>query len=133
MFSIIFFSCLISVSKQTADSCSSQPSGRKGSTVNSDHCSFAAMEDIENSRNGDNRNANDFETTSGNFEIAQKNYEKTDKNNMALVLYNQETILPMHKSERSFKFVGREIKIQQNWSGLGVAAVVWDAVSYSYA
>lgn len=45
----------------------------------------------------------------------------------ALVVYNENNVLPMHKGERKFKFVGRDIKITQDWTALGVAAVVWDA------
>lgn len=51
------------------------------------------------------------------------------ENSMAVVLYNEESILPLHKRERTFKYCGKEITIKQDWSGIGVAAVVWDAVS----
>lgn len=51
------------------------------------------------------------------------------ENSMAVVLYNEESVLPLHKRERTFKYCGQEITIKQDWSGIGVAAVVWDAVS----
>ena len=33
------------------------------------------------------------------------------------------------KETKRFTFVGREIVIKQKWEEIGVAAVVWDAVS----
>ena len=127
MFYIIFLFCLISVAKQTLDHCSTQPIYQKENTVTSDHCSVDAMENIEHTRNDDARNSNNFVTNIKSSTLTENNHEKSDS--MALVLYNEESILPLHKSERHFEFVGREIRIKQNWSGLGVAAVVWDAVS----
>ena len=50
------------------------------------------------------------------------------KPEMALVLYNEDSVLPFRKPERAFHFVNRDILIKQKWANLGVAAVVWDAV-----
>ncbi|KAK7507676.1 hypothetical protein BaRGS_00001611 [Batillaria attramentaria] len=46
---------------------------------------------------------------------------------MALVPYNEESIAPVHKPQRQFEFLGHQLTIRQDWSRLGVAAVVWDA------
>lgn len=46
---------------------------------------------------------------------------------MALVIYNEDNIFPLHKKERKFSYAGNDIVIKQDWSGLGVAAVVWEA------
>ena len=127
MFYFILLPCLISVSIQTKGHCSLKQSDRKGSAVTSDHCSIDTMEDIEYPSSGDTTNSIDCGTKSVMVDSPQKSYDKPGS--MAVVLYNEESILPMHKSERRFQFAGREIKIQQNWSELGVAAVVWDAVS----
>lgn len=50
----------------------------------------------------------------------------------AVVLYNEDTILPLHKHSRTFKYVSRDIVIKQEWKKLGVAAVVWDAVRFLF-
>ena len=51
---------------------------------------------------------------------------------MALVPYT-ENALPalakLHNSTATFHLAGREVRLQQDWRGSGVAAVVWDAVS----
>lgn len=51
---------------------------------------------------------------------------------MALVPY-VENSLPalskLHKSSAHFRFVDRDLRLAQDWRRLGVAAVVWDAVS----
>lgn len=40
-------------------------------------------------------------------------------------------ILPMfHQENRSFSFAGREWIIKQQWEEIGVAAVVWESVSF---
>ena len=52
------------------------------------------------------------------------------KPEMALVLYNEDSVLPFRKPERAFHFVNRDILIKQKWANLGVAAVVWDAVMF---
>ena len=39
------------------------------------------------------------------------------------------TLGNFHTEERVFNFAGKEITIVQKWQDLGVAAVVWDAVS----
>ncbi|KAH3708308.1 protein N-lysine methyltransferase METTL21A-like [Dreissena polymorpha] len=46
---------------------------------------------------------------------------------MALVLYNEDNVLPLHRDKRTLKYVSRDIVIKQEWKKLGVAAVVWDA------
>jgi len=47
----------------------------------------------------------------------------------ALVLYDEAKISPFYLDSRRYKFVEKEIVIKQDWKNLGVAAVVWDAVS----
>lgn len=51
---------------------------------------------------------------------------------MALVPY-VENSLPvlskLHNSSAQFRFVNRDLQLAQDWKRLGVAAVVWDAVS----
>lgn len=51
---------------------------------------------------------------------------------MALVPY-VENSLPvlskLHSSSAHFRFVDRDLRLAQDWKRLGVAAVVWDAVS----
>lgn len=50
---------------------------------------------------------------------------------MALVPYETEVIglQRFHKPLASFSFANHTIQIRQDWRQLGVAAVVWDAVS----
>ena len=70
-----------------------------------------------------------FKSSQMEPENSQVHQNKENRNSeMAVVLYNEDSILPLHKTDRSFHFVNRDIKIKQNWSALGVAAVVWDAV-----
>ncbi|XP_069107770.1 protein N-lysine methyltransferase METTL21A-like [Argopecten irradians] len=45
----------------------------------------------------------------------------------AVVIYDESKISPFHKPNRKFLFVGKELVIKQDWEGLGIAAVVWDA------
>ncbi|XP_033728544.1 protein N-lysine methyltransferase METTL21A-like [Pecten maximus] len=45
----------------------------------------------------------------------------------AVVLYDESLVSPFHKPSRMFVFVGKELVIKQDWKGLGIAAVVWDA------
>lgn len=51
---------------------------------------------------------------------------------MALVPY-VENPLPalskLHNSSAQFRFADRDLRLAQDWKSLGVAAVVWDAVS----
>lgn len=51
---------------------------------------------------------------------------------MALVPYN-ETLLPvlskLQETSAEFNLANHRIKLSQDWNQLGVAAVVWDAVS----
>lgn len=51
---------------------------------------------------------------------------------MALVPY-VENPLPalskLHNSSAQFRFADRDLRLAQDWKQLGVAAVVWDAVS----
>ena len=49
-----------------------------------------------------------------------------------LVVYNPPQFLqPLQQKERREEFASREWIIQQNWDGVGVAAVVWEPVSLS--
>lgn len=50
---------------------------------------------------------------------------------MALVPYNQnnDVLSIFNQPEREFNFADQKLKISQDWNTLGVAAVVWDAVS----
>ena len=58
-------------------------------------------------------------------ESCSKDYDSSQ----ALVLYSEDVLLPFHKQSRTFKYASRDIVIKQEWKKLGVAAVVWDAVS----
>ena len=50
--------------------------------------------------------------------------------NRQLVLYDPPRVLqPLHERERRVCFGGREWVIQQHWESVGVAAVIWEAVS----
>lgn len=53
---------------------------------------------------------------------------------MALVPYNKnnDVLSIFNQPEREFNFAGQKLKISQDWNKLGVAAVVWDAVSVVY-
>ena len=48
---------------------------------------------------------------------------------MAVVLYDEANLTPFQKELREFQFNGLKVSIRQNWKEVGVAAVVWDAVS----
>ena len=48
---------------------------------------------------------------------------------MAVVLYDEANLTPFQKEVREFQFSGIKVSIRQNWKEVGVAAVVWDAVS----
>lgn len=47
----------------------------------------------------------------------------------AVVPYDESTLPLFHKPVREFHIAGQKIVVKQNWKELGVAAVVWDAVS----
>ena len=57
---------------------------------------------------------------------------ETDSHNpWAVIPYEPpKTLGNFHTEERVFNFAGKEITIVQKWQDLGVAAVVWDAVSH---
>lgn len=55
--------------------------------------------------------------------------EEIPDQSMALVLYDEKFVSPFHKERKVLKFGSNEIVILQDWKNLGVAAVVWDAVS----
>lgn len=65
-----------------------------------------------------------FSNVNEEIEVAQ-----TMNNALAVVLYDEESVFPIHQRERTFRYCGKDLVIKQDWSGLGVAAVVWDAVS----
>ena len=51
---------------------------------------------------------------------------------MALVPYVEHAVpalSKLHNSSAQFNFVNQNISLAQDWKKLGVAAVVWDAVS----
>lgn len=50
----------------------------------------------------------------------------------AVVVYDESKLSPLVKTSRIFNFANTELVIKQDWGNLGVAAVVWDAVSYSH-
>ena len=52
---------------------------------------------------------------------------------MALVLYDENAVSPLFKTQRTFNFSGKEVVVKQNWQDVGIAAVVWDAVSLEKA
>ncbi|XP_067948497.1 protein N-lysine methyltransferase METTL21A-like [Watersipora subatra] len=45
----------------------------------------------------------------------------------ALVLYDENNVLPQHKPYKHFQFGSNKISIRQNWAHDGVAGIVWDA------
>lgn len=53
----------------------------------------------------------------------------TNVSEMAIVPYDSSAIFlsPFHAKQRRFEFAGRTLTVFQNWSDVGVAAVVWDA------
>lgn len=55
---------------------------------------------------------------------------RSAENLMALALYKEENVLPFHKRQREFNFLGQTLRIHQDWGKLGVAAVVWDSVCF---
>lgn len=54
----------------------------------------------------------------------------TDNNCLtsALIPYVEAKVPNLFKPERSFIFNNTQLVIQQDWTNLGVAGVVWDAV-----
>ena len=52
--------------------------------------------------------------------------------NMALVIYNEDSLPVFHKPNRRFRFFNQDIVIPQAWGLHGVAGVVWDAVSHLF-
>lgn len=114
MILIFFLLFYTSVSKQASDFC------RKDSSRLSECNDFDGHWSADVFENGRELNKFSDKTSVSGME------KGTD---MALVVYNEESVLPLYKAERVFNFVGRNIKIKQNWTRLGVAAVVWDAVS----
>lgn len=47
-----------------------------------------------------------------------------------LVLYSPPKFLqPLLEREKKLVFAGREWVVEQNWDGVGIAAVIWEAVS----
>ena len=62
----------------------------------------------------------------GHCSLMTRNNQHQD---WSLVLYEENSVLPIHKQERRFSYADHDFVIKQNWSKLGVAAVVWDAVS----
>ena len=57
-----------------------------------------------------------------------KKMTERETKDWSVVLYEESTVIPIHKRERKFTYSGHEFIIKQEWSKLGVAAVVWDAV-----
>lgn len=52
---------------------------------------------------------------------------------MALIVRSEHVLFDDWRHTRSFQFGPNEVKIQQDWEGLGVAGVVWDAaISLSF-
>lgn len=64
--------------------------------------------------------------------VGNKKQQVTLHGSMALVPY-VENSLPglskLHNSSAQFRFANHDIRLTQDWKKLGVAAVVWDAVS----
>ena len=50
-------------------------------------------------------------------------------NALAVIPYDESVISDFHRTERIFHFGDKQVAIEQNWKDVGVAAVVWDAVS----
>lgn len=50
-----------------------------------------------------------------------------------LVPYKPSPVLPVFQEEkRLFKFAGKEWTVHQQWNDVGLASVVWEAVSNNY-
>ncbi|KAK6967709.1 protein N-lysine methyltransferase METTL21A [Biomphalaria glabrata] len=60
--------------------------------------------------------------------VALKNSEDmTTTTSLAVVLYDEDKILPHELTSRTFYLADEKFVIEQNWQGVGVAAVVWDS------
>ncbi|KAI8782624.1 protein N-lysine methyltransferase METTL21A [Biomphalaria glabrata] len=60
--------------------------------------------------------------------LALKNSEvMTTTTSLAVVLYDEDKILPHELTSRTFYLADEKFVIEQNWQGVGVAAVVWDS------
>lgn len=57
---------------------------------------------------------------------------KDKAENTQLVHYNHQFFDPFHKPSYQFNLAGKDWIITQDWDQLGVAGVIWKAVSYSY-
>lgn len=84
--------------------------------------------------------ANMFVETSGDTDTqssSQNSLESTSCTSASsgtcdyqLVLYQPNPVLPVfHEVERSFNFAGKEWTVHQQWNEIGLASVVWEAVS----
>ena len=73
-----------------------------------------------------NANANGHGSASGS---ANANANGIGRNAFAVVAYDDSKVLDLHRKERSFQFGRHHVVIEQRWQTVGVAAVVWDAVS----
>ena len=57
-------------------------------------------------------------------------YSSTHENKaLAVVPYNENNLMPHQHVDREFIFADHKIHVKQKWQDMGVAAVVWDAVS----
>lgn len=74
-----------------------------------------------------NSNSNCQKMSTTDQESTQLNTETSAC--FAIVPYDSSALPPMHVERKEFKFAGRLLHIKQNWAELGVAAIVWDAVS----
>ncbi|KAL4217373.1 Methyltransferase-like protein 21A [Mactra antiquata] len=89
--------------------------------VRSEHCQSNQMTDHCH-------NVEKVETSEGQAQVENGRIGQLETDNsLAVVLYREEDVLPLNKRQRSFRYCQHDINIVQNWSGLGVAAVVWDA------
>ena len=48
---------------------------------------------------------------------------------LSVVAYDENNVSNLYRNIRNFTFDEHTISIEQNWRDIGVAAVVWDAVS----
>ena len=58
----------------------------------------------------------------------KKSNEPSIGHSSAIVVYDESKVLPLYQNKREFNFADQKVKIKQNWAGMGIAAVVWEAV-----
>ena len=77
-------------------------------------------------------NQNSCKTAASSLTDRSASVTSSHGGSMALVLYDDSKVLHMYRDKRNFTFGKHVVVINQDWSGGGVAAVVWDAVSITF-